>query len=708
MSVMKSVFQNEGLILLRNKFMVIPPLLNILYWVYVIISYEIQPIHYEERAAEFYQSFIWILLLNLLIVMLFAVYMASKDRDNDFEQLVVTYQVKNVDWIIGKWLITQLYGLCITAITIVVQAVWFISAEMTIGDWFKNIFYVFMQMEGAFFILISIAFLFAILIKSMIAYLAVPALLVLSLLLPFDYTGRAQVWDNPKFHLLTPFDFMFIETPYEGIWGIHYVFKNTIYHQSAIVFWGIVIIALVLLLFRRNRRSNIEKKMIPIIITIFLIPTIVLSGMRYIQYDHALKHYLSTGHQYKESFLGDDDESFYAWMNSYYEDYKDDEPYEFAMEKANLSVELQEDDHIGVQSALTIKNNSTESVNDVYLTLYHGLKINDCTSDKAVSCSREGDLITLHFEQAIQPNETFDLNLHYDGKVLQYRDDGYIEQAFIKKERVYLPKEAGWYPLIGNRNLVIARDHNNLYAQFELRNARLVEDFPTEFLVEIKRKNQKTPLALTIPAVSKDRFKGTSQYGLSLVGGNFKEESIGSIRVVAHPEVFNGAKNVIKRYQSAWSFVEDWLGITMSPSVIYVMSHNYYYLTKNGANHDFFVMRSADLDDWDIAYEIINEISPEISEGYNDDFRIINDAMEWLIMDHLHEQISFTEWYKSTWWGAGEDLTPLNLLHPYEEKGLESFKEVVKYLLNDWKGLDNKLDFDMEEALKQYEGESTR
>ena len=33
------------------------------------------------------------------------------------------------------------------------------------------------------------------------------------------------------------------------------------------------------------------------------------------------------------------------------------------------------------------------------------------------------------------------------GNILQYRDDGYVEQSFIENNRVYLPKEAGWYPL---------------------------------------------------------------------------------------------------------------------------------------------------------------------------------------------------------------------------------------------------------------------
>ncbi|WP_312473515.1 hypothetical protein [Neobacillus sp.] len=706
MNLMKSVIRNEGLLLLRNKFLAIPLVVNVLYWGYSIVSYEIQSIHYKERAVVFYNSFIWMLLLNLLIVGLMAVYMASKDRDNDFEQLVVTYDVKNVDWVVGKWLITQLYGLSITVITIVVQAIWFMSAAMTIGDWFKNIFYVFIQMEGAFFLLISIGFLFAILIKSMLAYLVIPAILVLSLLLPIDYVGYAQKWDNPKFHLLTPFDFMFIGSPYEGIWGIHHVFKCSILHQSAVVLVGIVFIGVTLLLFRRNRTNQKEKKLIPILITIFIIPAIVLSGMRYMQYDQALKQFITTGQQYVESFQGEDETAYYQWENSFYEKHKDDQAYEFAMEKTNLSVELKADDQISVQGTLTIKNNGNESVDDVFLTLYHGLNIGECTSEKSVTCSRDKDFITLHFDQAIQPGEKFDVNIHYEGNVLQFRDDGYVEQAFIKSERIYLPKEAGWYPLVGKRPLVIAREHTNLYAQFELRNARLVKDFPTEFTVKITRENQKIPLALTIPEVSKGTFQGTSQYGLSLIGGNFKENKVGQIRVVAHPEVFNGVKEVIKSYQKSWTFIEDWLGVPMSPSVIYILSDNYYYLTHDSVNYGFFVMRSEDIDDSEIAYELKNELTREYNFSNNEDSYVLSDALVWMIMNNLHEQISFAEWYKSNWRVEGEKLTPVNLLQGYEEKGIEQFKDVIKYLFNYWVELDNKQEFDMEVALKQYEGES--
>ena len=106
---------------------------------------------FKKRAAVFYSGFIWMIMLNLLIIGLFAVYMAGKDRESEFEHLVVTYQVKNVEWIMGKWLVTQLYGLCITLITLLVQAGWFASGKMAFGDLAKNLFYVFVQMEGAFF-----------------------------------------------------------------------------------------------------------------------------------------------------------------------------------------------------------------------------------------------------------------------------------------------------------------------------------------------------------------------------------------------------------------------------------------------------------------------------------------------------------------------------------------------------------------------------
>lgn len=705
MKLLKSVLRNEGLLLLRNKFLTIPLLVNILLWGYVIISYEIQTIHYEERAAVFYRSFIWLMLLNLLIVGLFAVYMASKDRENKFEQLVVTYEVKNMEWIMGKWLVAQLYGLSITAITVFVQAIWFLRAAMTMEEWFQNIIYVFIQMEGAFFILISIGFFAAHLIKNMFAYLAIPVLLILSLLLPFDNVGTALTYQNPRIHLLTPFDYMFIGTPYESMWGIGRVFNSTILHQGGVFLFGIIVLFLALLLFQRKRLTIKEKKIVPILIAVFLVPVIILSGMRYMEYDQALRKFIETGKLYASSYNEKGQESFEEWWNSFYNPHFDDRPYEFSMEKASLEIELQHNNQLHVESTLKIKNNGDVPTKDVYLTLYHGLYIEECLSPREMTFSREKDFIKLRFEKALEPSEEVEITLNYGGDILQFRDDAYVEQAFIEKKRVYLPKEAGWYPLIGKRPLVIAREHEERYVKFELRNARLLEDYPTDFTVEIKNKGSKIPLALTIPEISEGLFQGHTQYGLSLLGGNLKEIAVEGIRVIAHPEVITGAKELVEKYEIAWEFIENWLGISMKPSTIYVLSDWHDYHAKETHSYDYFTISSNDLeflDDDEIAYQLVDDLDDKDRQG--EGFRYLSSAMEWIIVNELNESAGFKEWYVSMWGTDGEDLTLINLLDNYQKRG--ELKEVVRFLYNYANQLGEDQELDIKEALQQYEGES--
>ena len=104
--------------------------------------------------------------------------------------------------------------------------------------------------------------------------------------------------------------------------------------------------------------------------------------------------------------------------------------------------------------------------------------------------------------------------------------------------------------------------------------------------------DSKVPLALTIPEVSEGVYQGTSQYGLSLVGGNIKEIKLDQIRVVAHADVLNGAKATIEKYQKGWGFIEDWLEVPMMPSVIYILNNEHYYQTLQTPNQEFLV--------WDI------------------------------------------------------------------------------------------------------------
>ncbi|QUW20783.1 ABC transporter ATP-binding protein [Sporosarcina sp. Marseille-Q4063] len=705
MSVLKMIFRTELLLLLRNKFIVLPLIINLLGWGYIIISYEIQELHFRERTVAFYSGFIWMTMLNLLIIGLLAVYMAGKDRENEFEYLVATYQVKNVEWIMGKWLVTQLYGLSITLITLLIQAGWLAIGKMAVGDLAINVFYLFVQIEGAFFLLISLGFLFGILMKNMFAYLAIPAILVLSLGLPFDYTGVALTYDNPRFHLLTPFDYMFIESPYEGIWGIDRVLGSTILHQVIVLFLGIILILVTLLLFRSNRRGQKEKRIVPILISILVIPTLLLGGIRYGQYNQALEHFITTGQQYTKEFEGEE-EDYWIWENSYYDAYLDHTKYEFSMERTDLAVQLQPDNQINVTSNLTIKHNGDKATNEVYLTLYHELEVSNCSSESAeATCSREGDLVTVRFEELIEPGDAFELSLNYHGSILQYREDGYVEHSFIQNNRVYLPKEAGWYPLIGERQLVIAYEHDKRFVKFEQRNGRLVEDFPTEFTVEIINENNEIPLALSIPKAGAGLYHGTTQYGLSLVGGNIKETTVDQIRVVGHPEVLKSVGETIGEYQKTWNFIEEWLEVSMTPEVIYILNDEHSYLTRHTPSQEFLVWGNGYLGDTresTIAYSAIHYLV-DFTLDRSTDLHLLNELVEWSIFSAFQDEGSFKKWY-SPMVTPMEETELVEVLANYEEQG--KLSEVIKFIYHQYAQLEDKSEFDIEKALQLYERDS--
>ena len=268
-------------------------------------------------------------------------------------------------------------------------------------------------------------------------------------------------------------------------------------------------------------------------------------------------------------------------------------------------------------------------------------------SESESTCSRDKDFITVQFDEMIEPGEELDLNLDYEGSILQYSDEGYVEHSFIENNRIYLPKEAGWYPLIGKRQLVVAREHDNRYVQFEQRNGRLVEDYPTEFTVEITNENDEIPLALTIPEVEAGMYQGTSQYGLSLIGGNLQETMVDQIRVIGHPEVLNGAKEAIENYQKGWNFIEEWLEVPMTPEVIYILNNEHSHLTRFTPSQEFLVWATDYLgyaDDSMIVYGVVDYlISYNISWDRSTDLHLLHQLVEWSIFSTFQDEGSFKD-----------------------------------------------------------------
>lgn len=708
MSMIKLVYRNEMRLLCRNPYLALPLAIQLICWGYVVYMYESQPVHYEEIAAVFYGNFQWILMVNLLVVGLFAVYMAGKDRESEFEYLAVTYKVKNTAWIAGKWLAAQTYGFGLTAMTLLVQGIWFLSGSMGAEERLQNLMYVFVQVEGAYFLLVSIGFLFGIWMKNTLSYICIPALLGAVFLLQANSYGFAYV--NPRLNLATPYDSMYIATPYQSIWGINGVFDGAMLHQLAVFLLGVIVILAALLLFHPHRRLKIEKRISMTLPVILVIPAVVISGIRYSQYDSALEQYIETGEQYL--FASREEE--FAFLRTSTQGERPNYP--FAIDRTDLNVLFPSDNRIEADSRLSIAYNGDVPVNDVSLTLHHRLAVTECSGSVEMTCSREKDFIRIRFPNGIQPNERFDLNLNYEGDMKQYRSDGLLAHSFIESGRVYLPKEAGWYPLIGERALAgSVRGMDPTYVQFELKNGGLVEDSPTAFTVTIKGQEDGVPMALTIPREPDGSYKGTSRYGLSLVGGNLQEVTVDQTRVVGHPEVLAGARKTTEMYLKYWDYIEEWLGVGMAPKVIYILGSDHSKMAQftpslEFAAWDFYDIKYADpsVMVYALATDLIHD-NPSLGE----DVHILQSAITWGLMKHFQLDKGFDrfgDWYAFDWRSQlpAEAANRIEMLNRFEENGGEQFLKAVNYVFSQYDGLKDKAEFNLETALKSYEGEAKR
>lgn len=725
MKQLKNNIKYEWLLLIRNKFLVIPFAVNIIAWVYAIYG------RFQLDAGitvenQFYKYFLWVLLLNLFIIGIIAVYIVNRDRDSKFEQLAMTYQVKNWQWLTSKWLVTQIYGLGLTILTVMIQVIWFFTASMTMAEVLKQSTYTFVQVGGALMIIISFGFLFAVLIPNLFSYLAIPALIIASIFLPFDHAGLSLGYDNPRFHLLTPFDFMFVETPYEGIWGIERVFQGTLIHQAAVYVIAILVFALMLFIFKRNRHSQGEKQLLLVLLSITMIVAIFISFIRFTDYNQAFKQYVETGNYYLETFLadyeGETEEEYYDYIFQYYDEMQDDEPSDFSIETSDLDILLKADHQLEATNQLTIKNNGKEATNEVFLTLNHQLEITECSSERELNCSIDGDFIMLKFAELIQPNEEIEMKLTYGGEILQYINEGNGEAAFIDKRRVFLPKSAGWYPLIGKRTLFQVLEDEQLYVKFRMRNTRLVEDFPTQFNVSIQSEAVEVPLMMSIPKDGNGKFSGTTKHGLELIGGNMVEQEIAGIRVISHPQLQEKLPLIIDKYHQAWTGLKEWFDLALLPETIVVLPNNQYY--DQYGTEDFYLLN----EDEDIVYgeggwveeQIANRLYLQVlrsgiphPETFRDggsteevdfyDRMLFDELFHWSIYYQMKQE-SFTKYKYDDSWGKEYDQK-IELIKEMEKQGDEYVLAFTRYLYDASNELTNRNEFNIERLAAAFEKE---
>lgn len=221
------------------------------------------------------------------------------------------------------------------------------------------------------------------------------------------------------------------------------------------------------------------------------------------------------------------------------------------------------------------------------------------------------------------------------------------------------------------------------------------------------------PIALTIPQSADGSYVGTSEYGLSLIGGNLEEVQVNGTRIVGHPEVLKGARKTAGIYMKQWTHLEDWLEMPMKPDVIYMMDNYYSRMTVNTPSVAFIAWDYYDLKYVDpsvMAYQL-DDLFPE-NPSMGEDADILQHALTWELMKHMGvetEYQEFGDWYDKQLSSEKRSLVGfrIDLINRYDEMGDEDFRQAVKYLYKEYSGLVNKLEFSLETALLTYEGKRT-
>src|SRR5699024_1010193 len=244
--------------------------------------------------------------------------------------------------------------------------------------------------------------------------------------------------------------------------------------------------------------------------------------------------------------------------------------------------------------------------------------------------------------------------LSYSGNIVSYYDEGKNEGSFIDKKRVYLPKSAGWYPLIGHRPLLIAIENGRNYVGFSARLPHLVEPSPTKFTVHIQSEEINIPLALPKPEVSKGKYEGVTTYGLDVICGDLQEQEIGGIRVINNPQLDKNVEMLVGMYNDVWKVTKNWLDIDLQPETIYVLPRNQYSWLSDTPADDFYLLdeRNYETKYEDIIREVVYPIfSDHRPSGYDTesdaslyyDYELFIEMISWGIYTQVNEDIAFME-----------------------------------------------------------------
>ncbi|KKO54784.1 hypothetical protein XI25_04685 [Paenibacillus sp. DMB20] len=238
MQSVRDVFKFEWLQLRRSPIWCSLPFMHIILWVLLIIRYEIGASGQGTRDYYFYEQWLILMPVVMLLTGLYANYMLYRERCNGMDVLLRSWPRHGSSLVIGKWQLVQMYGLAFTFPLVFAQTVWLAMSGYPQEMVLLYAIYTGVQTGAAVFTFSSLGMCLGGLVRNKFSFLLLSCLWIIPVLV--QLTSKTE---TPPLHVfwrwfapydLTRFRYNPVLDSY-GLWGVEW----TVIHQAAVLLSGV-------------------------------------------------------------------------------------------------------------------------------------------------------------------------------------------------------------------------------------------------------------------------------------------------------------------------------------------------------------------------------------------------------------------------------------------------------------------------------------
>lgn len=543
----------------RSRMWSLLPFLHLFYWIWLIVRYETDSNGGNGTRMEyFYGNFLTIMPVAMLLCGLLANFIVQRDRRSGMERLILAWPVGKTEWLAGKWLAAQSYGLAFTVPVVLVQGIWlaaFGSHEERLLDY---LFYTVCQMGAALCFFISLGMFIGVLIRNRFAFLFLPLLWWILFTLQNDARGTGNI--NVLWRWLAPYDltrFRYnIVRDSRGLWDIPW----TVLHQGVVATASLLIAVAACLVSYTHRNEKRESRILLASCAALLLPVLVGGWISYSEFSDRVDRFRHDGAIYAVDNRNGQYQQGYGKVVS-----------DFRMQETMLSLRFPGEDRLAAEAELLLVQSEKEQSSLLELTLNRRFQIESLTSELPMKWEHKDDLLTIRLSEPLSRNSTLRLSLAYEGTVDSYRQLGLNRYSSVTSGSIVLPKALAWYPQLGNRMLAKSFEHNGAPLGFTMADEySYIEPGATHYVVKLEEKRDGSVL-LPIPASGESDaiYEGSSSSGLFIYEGVMEERHIGSIRIVNHPDLMDESVRGVEKQLRQIDFQNRWFGMNLKPAELY-------------------------------------------------------------------------------------------------------------------------------------------